>query len=132
MYTEEPLLREIKHYSEKNDQVCDWEYVDVIDGFVRMYYKSTNDYKCGFDFYAVQKTSMKHNDNEWDKDCVTVLCVVNGVAASDGVRHLFYGAEETGNFGYFNYQNVDVMIKTLKTLRSLEEKYCTIWQGKKD
>jgi len=121
-------LRDVKH--ESQGLVCDWVYVDVPDTWIRLYYKphESEDMGSGFDFYAAERVSIEINKetetNEWHKDYCMVECFFEGVAYFDGIRHLFYGSEKTGNEGYHYYANIESTIEALKRLRELELKYC--------
>lgn len=122
----ETLLRDIKHPSHRQDRVCDWKYVEIIPERVRLYYKpNDNGEGYGFDFYAVEWTSGSGETTViLNPDYTTVDCLYHGTAYFDGIRHMYLGDDDTDNYGYHYYPDLDVHIALLKELKNLEIKYC--------
>ena len=123
----ETYLKDIKHERYKTERICDWDFIEVSSD-ARVYYKPKQEVGTGFDFYAVENiggvcTPEYENDN-WDADSCIVLCVFQGIAYFDGVRHLYMGDEVTDNFGYHYYPTIETNIEALKAIRELEKKYC--------
>jgi len=50
--------------------------------------------------------------------------VISGWAAFDGVRHLYFGSDQSDNEGYFNYPDIELLAHVLSELRKLEKLYC--------
>lgn len=125
---EEIYLKDIKHEYNKDERVCDWEFIECKDSSVRVYYKSNKEIGLGFRFYAVENLGCasvpETENNEWHPEYACVECVYQGVAYFDGIRHLYMGANETNNFGYHYYANLETNIEALKVIRELEKKYC--------
>jgi len=121
-------LKDIRHERNKDDRVCDWVFKRIGNYDVRLYYKQNNENGLGFDFYAFERTGYicnKETDkNSWNETFCNGECVVCGVAYYDGIRHLYYGDENTDNYGYHYYAKLEMIIEVLKELRELEKKYC--------
>ena len=101
---------------------CDWKhYSDTSDSDVRIYFKEDSNIGSGFNFYAVQRIS--HVNEDWNFETY-VEVIYNGHANWEGVRHLYMGAEETNNYGYDYYPNIEMHISILKMLQELEDKFC--------
>jgi hypothetical protein len=117
-----------KYESHKNEEVWEWEFLQVQGYDVRIYFKPNEKKGLGFNFYAVEKVGHECNaetkKNEWHKDYCDVECLFRGVAYFDGIRHLYYGDEKTDNFGYHYYANLEMMSSAILVLRELEKKYC--------
>ncbi len=104
-------------------KVIDWRFVQINN--IRLYYKTHEKKGLGFSFYAFERTAWAPNEDketEWSES--SGECLINGVAYFDGIRHLYYGDEETENYGYHNYANIEMIIGVLKELRKLEKEYC--------
>jgi len=124
----ECYLKDIKHELHPEDNVSDWDFVYFPDKPSRLYYKPFEGDGQGFCFYAVESVgrvvSQQGEDDHWNKDLCIVECIVSGVAYFDGIRHLYYGDENTSNYGYHYYPNLEMIIETITALRFLEKKYC--------
>src|SRR3990167_5609258 len=120
----ETYLKEIKHEADTG-RVCDWPFIDVEGYPIRVYYRER---KTGFIFYAIENVGHicvpETEHDEWHPKYTHVDCVYQGIACFDGVRHLYMGDEETDNYGYHYYPNIESNIETLKVIRELEIKYC--------
>ena len=125
---EDVYLKDIKHEHYKDERVCDWDFIKIINHDVRVYYKAKEEAKSGFIFYAVNNIggicTDEYNKDNWHTDSCFVSCLFQGIAHFDGIRHLYMGDEATDNFGYHYYANLETNIETLKVIRELEKKYC--------
>lgn len=124
---EDKYLNELRHERDK-EPVCTWQYIEVTDHNVRVYFKAENEIGLGFIFYAVENIGHvcvpeTENDN-WHPDYTMVQCMYQGVAYFDGIRHLYMGDEFTDNYGYHYYASLESNMATLKVIRDLEVKYC--------
>lgn len=116
------LLKDITHDG-KNINNHEWSVIESDVDF-RIYFRPISTVnKEGFDFYAVQFVGGDLGD--WSPNETYVECVFSGVAYFDGVRHLYWGDEQTDNQGYFYYPNLNRISEYLRLLEELEEKYCT-------
>ena len=103
-------------------KVCECEYVDVSKE-CRLYFSPDKKEGCGFDFYAVQWCA--GDPIESGSEEVYADCLIHGFALFDGIRHLYFGDQETDNFGYLYYQDVELLREALACLLRLEGKYCS-------
>ena len=130
---EDVYLKDIRHEYHKDEAVCDWQFLQIKDCEVRIYYKPSEEKGMGFNFYAVEKTghvcNVETEKDEWNKDYCDVECVFQGIAYFDGIRHLYYGDEKTENFGYHYYANLEMIASAVLGLRELEKKYCRDYNG---
>lgn len=121
-------LKDIKHEYHKEERVCDWNFIEVPNHNVRVYYKENEETGLGFDFYAIKNTggvcTSEYNKDNWNVDSCFPSCLFQGIAYFDGIRHLYMGDEVTDNFGYHYYADLEINIETLKIIRELEKKYC--------
>ena len=115
------LIKDIRHEYFKDEPVCHWQ-CEPIDYHTKLFHKPMEDGGSGFYFYCINRTS-SIND-EWDGSTDSGECMFQGIAYFDGIRHMYYGAAQTDNFGYHFYPTLNTIIKALQTLRVLEEKYC--------
>lgn len=121
-----PLLKDIKYNGEL---IHLWQFVDVKSSArqpdQRLYYKVDEDGN-GFDFYSVMWAccSADHDKDMWNLESVEVECGIHGNARFDGIRHLFWGDDQTNNYGYHYYAHIPDEIAVLQALRELEVKYC--------
>ena len=126
-------LKDVRQVFYPNEEICGWEFLKIKNSDVRIYYKPSEKKGLGFNFYAVEKNGFVCNDhtkkNEWHKEYCMVECVFNGIAFFDGIRHLYYGDDETGNYGYHYYPDLETIADTIIGLRSLEKKYCRDYDG---
>ena len=125
---EEIYLKDIKHEYHKDERVCDWDFIEVQNHNVRVYYKPNKKIGLGFDFYAVKNDggvcTSENEKDDWNADSCFAICLFQGIAYFDGIRHLYMGDEATDNFGYHYYAGLETNIETLKVIRELEKKYC--------
>lgn len=123
----EVCLKDIKHQYD-SERVCDWLFISVKWDNVRIYYKADEEIGSGFIFYAIGNIGHlcvpETENNEWHPEYTNVECVYHGVAYFDGIRHLYMGDDQTDNYGYHYYANLESNIETLKIIRELEKKYC--------
>lgn len=126
----EILLKDILDTA--NRRVCDLDFVEVPDYLVRVYYEPDmfdGNLGHGFYFYALESTGgichpdVKEDDN-WHPDYAFVDVVYHGSGAFDGIRHMYMGSEQTDNYGYDYYADIDTHIATLKVIGELEKKFC--------
>lgn len=105
-----------------------WKFEDVPETGIRIYYKPKAEEGMGFDFYAAENTGYICNEHtakdEWHTESCHVECVFYGIAYFDGIRHLYYGCEQTENYGYHYYANLVTIVDALNKLKELEKKYC--------
>jgi len=124
----EVYLKDIKHEYHKDECVCDWDFIEVPNHNVRVYYKANEETGLGFDFYAIENIggicTPEYEKDNLDKDNSFASCLFQGMAYFDGIRHLYMGDEATDNFGYHYYVSLETNIETLKVIRELEKKYC--------
>ncbi len=105
----------------KNHKIIDWKSIEIKDTEMILYYdllSEDEDEKIGFNFYCIEAVM-------WESDTEKIIgckCVYNGVAYWDGVRHLYFGDEQTDNYGYHYYPSMENLILALKKLEKLEEK----------
>jgi len=118
-------LKDIKHDRFSEERVCDWDFIDIPDVGCRLYYKQSGEIGLGFYFYALESEGrIDLKEGEWHPDCELVSCVVTGMGYFDGIRHLYYGDEQTDNYGYHYYATVGMVIRVLDELSKLEDKFC--------
>jgi len=121
-------LKDARHPFFENEELTTWEFLQLPNTEVRIYYSPDEEKGLGFKFYAASKVSYTVNEHtqqdEWHKEYCTVECLFCGMALFDGVRHLYYGAEQTENYGYHYYPNLNVIAKALLALRELEKEFC--------
>ena len=126
-------LKDIRPELHNGEEVCSWDFLQVKDYDVRIYYKPSEEGGLGFDFYAIEKTGHECNTetqkDEWNKEYCNVECVFQGIAYFDGIRHLYYGDKKTENYGYHYYANLEMIAGALLELRELEKKYCRDYYG---
>jgi hypothetical protein len=123
----ETYLKDIKHEYSKNERICDWDFIEVSNPNVRVYYKPNEEVGLGFEFYAVE--SIEYDEDNWNIELCRVTCLFQGVAYYDGIRHLYMGDEFTDNFGYHFLPNLKSNIETLRVFLDLEKKYCRDCRG---
>jgi hypothetical protein len=111
----------------RNEPIYLWPFIQV-DNDNRLYYKVGEGENPGFDFYSVEWKSCwaDHGEDIWNLVSVTVECGICGHAYWDGVRHLYWGHEDTDNYGYHYYPDLKQEIAVLSELRKLEEQYCNL------
>lgn len=125
---EKIYLKDLKHEYHKDERVCDWNFIEVQNHNVRVYYKPNEEIGLGFNFYAVENIggvcTPEYDKDNWNVDSCFASCLFQGIAYFDGIRHLYMGDEATDNFGYHYYASLETNIETLKVIRELEKKYC--------
>lgn len=113
-------------------KVKDWKQFRFKRDWVRLFYKPCPGGH-GFKFVVLEVVSMSQTDS--DKSCnrdpfsdseegVEIEIVIHGMAMFDGVRHLYYGHDESENYGYHYYPDVMEMVEILTAIASLEKTYC--------
>lgn len=75
----------------------------------------------GFDFSALSYYSRPIT---YPPSPIEYTVLFEGVAYFDGVRHLYFGKEETNNYGYLYYQDLPDLIMALQALDKLQVKKC--------
>jgi hypothetical protein len=78
--------------------------------------------RTGFKFCCVEWCSSSIGGDQWD-DC-TVEVVFHGEAHWDGVRHLWWGHEQTGNKGYLYCTKPSDLAEMLYAVDRLETQHC--------
>lgn len=120
-------LKDIKHEYQLGERVCDWDYIEPKGRkkYLRLYY-AVDGNKNGFMFYALQWVGNVASDDytPWKPEETMVDCLYNGIAFFDGIRHLYMGDKQTGNYGYDYYATLEDHVLILAELRKLELKYC--------
>ena len=121
----EKTLKEIKTFK---------EFIQLTNS-IRLYYEvrtydGTKKDRVGFEFIALVCTGwVCDGKNEYSFSPESnVEVIIKGTALFDGIRHLYYGSEETDNYGYHYYPNLLDIIGVLKELRKLEELYCNEYE----
>jgi len=111
----------IENIEYNNEKINTWKFIKKNQKFLnwRLYYKPSEIEKNGFRFYCVECVVWDSNENPdgW-------VCIFNGIARFDGIRHFYLGDAQTFNDGYLYYPNFEVMEFFLKELKKLEKKYC--------
>lgn len=120
-----PTLKEIYWGEENNELIYNWEFLDI-DKDIRIFYKKVmpdeGEFdKNGFDFVIL--TPQLRTKEYWALDWHCEV-LYEGTALWDGIRHLWLGSQQTNNYGYCYYPDVELHCKALKALQSLEEKLC--------
>lgn len=102
--------------------IATWQEIAIDDRDCKLFWKDIYppDEDCdGFDFHCVHFAwSEANNEN------VHYETLFKGVAYFDGVRHLYFGSEETDNYGYLYYCDVPQLIKALQQLDLLVVEKC--------
>ena len=119
----ETKLIEAHHRFEKDNLIHKWEFIE--NGNVRLYHEPNS---TGFNFYAAlyeEQELVPGEEENWHPKYTTIDCMFEGTALFDGVRHIYFGAEQTNNGeGYFNYPRLDEFIWALRQLDFLVKLYC--------
>lgn len=103
----------IHEYSKEH--IKDWEKIDINNN-VYFYHKGLED-ETGFYFYCL--TILTWNE----KKPIHGECMFQGVGF-DMVKHIYFGAHQTHNYGYLYYPNLYSLTEALELLKHLEIKYC--------
>lgn len=127
---ETPLYETIKN-DYPNELIKDWEFIKISPN-CRLHFKpiiwEKNEFG-GFYFHSVHWTGNSCT-RDYDKNDyftapeVTAETLLYGIAQFDGIRHLYFGTEESENEGYFYYPDLDIINKIMIELVKLEQKYC--------
>lgn len=98
-----------------------WDYIDVTDTNVRIFYKVSEEEGMGFEYHAVMETC--YVDHPYDEH-TEVETLFHGIAYFDGVRHHYMGSEETDNYGYDYCPRLMKHVQVLMVIMNMEDKYC--------
>ncbi|MCP4181418.1 MAG: hypothetical protein GY756_26955 [bacterium] len=116
-------LKDIIHNDDKT-HIHKWKYIEV-SPHNRLYWKLKNK---GFLFYDAELNGYECNDitdvDIWNENYCDIECIIYGNAGFDGVRHLYFGSEQTDNTRYFDYPDLNKIVNVFKSLESLEKQYC--------
>lgn len=106
----------------KGKKMVEWKSIKIKDADMILYYNPINKRKKhGFYFYCIEAYM-------WELETEEILgcdCQFHGVAYFDGIRHLYFGDDQTENYGYLYYPCIEDLFLALKELQKLEIKYCT-------
>ena len=100
-------------------KIADWDKIEVMPGVLLfskdIYSKEQN---CpGFDFCCVEFHCQLMDEKLGNPLFYDVM--FHGIAYFDGVRHLYFGKEETQNYGYLYYAKPLVIADALQTLENI-------------
>ena len=118
----EKTLKEIinPHDYKKKELIYNWAYISLPkDDGTFVFYKPEKDIG-GFCFYVVSELGRAER---WAD--TTVVCEMHGEAYGDGLRHLYYGDEQTDNEGYHYNPHIGHIKSILDVIKDLELAYCT-------
>lgn len=101
---------------------CKDVWIDGTD--TRLFYQPHEEEGMGFHFCAVSWVQGIAIDKPWDKDTTRVEVVCEGVAHWDNVRHLYFGSDQTDNYGYIYFPDLHMIAEVLQQISLLEDKYC--------
>jgi hypothetical protein len=106
---------------------------EILDDNLIVFYKTnpphdnsdigTDAAKVGFDFVAFEWCGCPGEGPFWGPE-TEVEVFAHGEALFDGVRHLWFGHEDTDNEGYHYYPHLDSLERFAKWLQEMEEKHC--------
>lgn len=103
-------------------RLIDWKSIEIPKTDFVLYYNSLskegNEKRIGFNFYCIEKLAF---DEQGISNCE---CLFRGTAYFDGIRHLYFGDEQTKNYGYLYYPNLEELMLAIKELRNLEKRFC--------
>jgi len=107
----------------KCTKLTDWKFVEIKDTEMFLYYDFLDDKKkeVGFNFYCIE--AFIHGGPKF-KNIEGCKCVFHGIAYWDGITHLYFGDQQTDNYGYHYYPSINHLLLALKELKELEKKYC--------
>ena len=107
--------------------VISWEKIDITKEchlFHKDIYRPKSDCD-GFDFKCVNWfCETVGSPNQDDIGRVGYEVLFEGVAYFDGVRHLYFGKEETENYGYLYYPDIHLLVSALRSLDDLQVAKC--------
>lgn len=93
-----------------------------ITPLIRVYYEPRARKGDGFEFVVVERDG--YIDSTWrDSDVVEVVCY--GFSFFDGLRHLYFGSEQTENEGYLYCPSFRNLTKIFSVLEDLCMQYCS-------
>lgn len=108
--------------------INDWLFISIGDNYRLYYQPHGTDQQNGFEFYCVEQNGMYCNEltekENWLPEYTIVECFFKGTAYFDGIRHLYMGGNETENYGYHYYPNIQNYIDFFPILQQLVDKYC--------
>lgn len=126
-------LKDARHDSFPDEPISSWQFGTDHEtvGNYRVYYKPVehsaycNGTDCvhGFYFYSLAWAGNWGDAPTWS-DETFIDTLYYGVALFDGLRHVNFGSDKDGIFGYTNYPNPKVHIGIWQILEMLEERYC--------
>ncbi len=95
----------------------------VVTETIRLYYL-IDEHHC--EFYCVQWTGNPYTPGYeyFEAPDVEVTSICKGVIYYDGLRHLYFGDEQTENYGYLFYPNPKDIILVMQGLLKLEKMTC--------
>lgn len=123
-FHEYTLLKHARFDREK--VIWNWDFIDLKDELIRVYYKTGESDTDGFFFYVAHEIGSLEMDTYFDVDNTVVECLFQGYAYYDGFRHLYMGSEQHDNKGYLYYPDLKSYIKVFEVLLELERKHCNI------
>jgi len=100
----------------------DWrsgEFIEIA-GDVRLYWQNADDVVRFACICCTGNEIYPRDIKPWDAESWGEI-YFDGYALFDGVRHLWFTGHRDG---YFNYPNLDVIIKALSEVRKLELRFC--------
>jgi hypothetical protein len=126
---ERPLISTFTFCSTNEAKVLGNAFIKI-DDWCRLYYAPKEE-RSGFDFCVIQVTQASGFDepDPFTKPDTQGEVVCRGYGFFDGVRHLYFGAEESDNEGYLYYPNLQKLVRIFTSLWRLEEAYCTEHAG---
>ena len=104
--------------------VSDWNKQEVANELL-LFHKdiyAPEDECDGFEFCCVYQVCETVSGD--DAGRIGYEVIFEGTALFDGVRHLYFGKEETQNYGYLYYQDLPMLISALKALDDLQVSKC--------
>lgn len=111
-----------------NGKVCLWQFHQINEN-CRIHYKfiEEDDKGLGFNFCSIKWTGNVCNDepDQWKNETTTVEVLLHGVVMWDGLRHLYFGTEESKNRAYFFYPDMDEIYLIMKKIVEMEQEYCS-------
>lgn len=110
----------LKNIESSGELIINWEKI-ATEKWALYYKVSDLSGQTGFAFMSVQWVA--NDDPIWNENTL-VEVMFHGVAYFDGIRHMYFGSEQTDNYGYDNYPNINIYIEILKSIRDLEKKHC--------
>jgi hypothetical protein len=78
-----------------------------------------------FEFVSLKATGWSGKGEPFEDGDTNIEVFLHGSAMFDGVRHLYFGCEETDNYGYFYYQDLREIKWVVTQLEILEKTICS-------